>query len=46
MKKVKRIQRKRVYTEEFKKTRVKEYESGQFTVGEIGKLYSIGTNVV
>src|SRR6187549_2952336 len=31
----------RVFTEEFKKTCVKEYETGQFTVLELSKLYQI-----
>jgi transposase len=31
----------RVFTVEFKKTCVKEYETGQFTVQELSKLYQI-----
>jgi transposase-like protein len=37
------IRPQRVFTEEFKKARVKEYETGEFTVNEISCLYSIQT---
>ena len=46
MKKVKRLRKRRVFSEEFKLTRVKEYESGEFTVLELSKLYSIKTPVI
>lgn len=36
----------RTFTEEFKKARVKEYETGEFTVNEISCLYSIRTTVI
>jgi transposase len=36
----------RVFTEEFKKTCVKDYESGQFSVAEMGKLYQIQTVLI
>ena len=35
------IQSRRIFSEEFKKTCVKEYESGQFSVLELSKLYQI-----
>ena len=35
------IQSRRIFSEEFKKTCVKEYESGQFSVLELSKLYYI-----
>jgi transposase len=31
----------RLFTEEFKKARVKEYETGEFTTGEMSRLYGI-----
>lgn len=46
MKKVKRLRRKRYFSEEFKRARVQEYESGEFTVIELGKLYSISLPVI
>lgn len=44
-KKVK-LQSRRVFSDEFKKARVKEYESGKFTVNEIGHLYGIQQTVI
>lgn len=35
------LRKARFFSEEFKKTCVKEYESGQFTVSELSKLYQI-----
>lgn len=46
MKRVKRLRVKRRYSEEFKRARVKEYESGEFTVIELGKLYSISHQII
>lgn len=46
MKRVKRLLVKRRYSEEFKRARVKEYESGEFTVLELGKLYSISPPII
>lgn len=46
MKTVKRVRVKRRYSEEFKRSRVKEYESGEFTVNELGKLYSISPQII
>jgi|ERR1044072_5143282 transposase-like protein len=36
----------RIFSEEFKKTCVKEYETGQFTVLELSKLYQIHTIII
>jgi len=36
-----RLNAKRLFSEEFKKSRVKEYESGEFTVAELGRLFDI-----
>lgn len=35
------LRSKRLFTEEFKKARVKEYEAGEFTTIEISRLYGI-----
>ena len=40
------INSRRVFNEEFKKARIKEYESGKFTVIEIGRLFRIQTAVI
>ena len=40
------LRNSRIFTEEFKKTCVKEYETGQFTVLELSKLYQIHTTIV
>jgi transposase len=37
---------KRIFSEEFKKVRVKEYESGKFTVKELGRLFNIQEAVI
>lgn len=36
----------RTFTEQFKKARVKEYETGQFTVKEISDIYSMSIQVI
>jgi len=36
-----KLQRRRNFSESFKKERVKEYESGSFTVLELSKLFNI-----
>ena len=41
-----RINSRRVYSEEFKKARVKEYESGKFTVNELSRLFKIQRPVI
>ena len=40
------IRPSRVFTEEFKKNCVNDYESGQLTVKELSKLYSIQTVII
>lgn len=40
------INSKRIFSEEFKKARVKEYESGKFTVNELSRMFSIQTAVI
>ncbi len=37
----KQINVRRIYTDEFKKARVAEYESGKFTIFEISRLFGI-----
>ncbi len=41
-----RLGTKRLFSEEFKKARVKEYETGCYTVREIGHLFGINTVVL
>mgnify|MGYP001049100136 FL=1 len=41
-----KIKIRRVFSEEFKKARVREYESGKFTVKEIGRLFGIHPPVI
>jgi len=41
-----KLKPKRVFSEEFKKARVKEYESGKLTTLEISRLYGISKSVV
>ncbi len=41
-----KIQSRRIFNEEFKKARIKDYESGKFTVSEISRLYHIERPVV
>jgi len=36
----------RIFSEEFKLNRVKEYETGQFSVRELSKLYSINAIII
>ena len=40
------LQPKRYFSETFKKTRVKEYETGEFTVNELSRLFSIKEGVI
>ena len=40
------INSRRVFSEEFKKAWIKEYESGKFTVNEIGRLFGIQKPVI
>ena len=41
-----RINAHRIFSEEFKKARVKEYESGTFGVSEISRLFKIQSTVI
>lgn len=36
-----RINQRRIFSEEFKKARIKEYESGKFTIQELSRLFDI-----
>lgn len=40
------LQRKRIFSEEFKKARVREYESGKFTVSELSRLFKIKGTII
>lgn len=40
------INSRRIFSEEFKKARIKDYESGKFSVKEIGRLFKIQTAVI
>lgn len=44
--KVRQLKIRREFSEEFKVTRVREFESGRFTVRELGKLYQIQEKVI
>jgi transposase len=37
---------KRIYSEEFRKARVQEYESGELTISQISRLYNIGNSSI
>jgi transposase len=41
-----KLKPKRVFSEEFKKVRVKEFESGKLTTLEISRLYGVSQSVV
>ena len=41
IKKGKKLRARKVYSEGFRKSRVREYETGQFTVREIASLYGL-----
>ena len=41
-----KLRSKRIFTEEFKRERVKEYERGEFSVSELSKLYDIHSVVI
>ena len=43
---LKLIKKRRAYSEEFKKLIVKEFESGKFSVLELGRLHQIRVNVI
>ncbi len=46
MKKGKKIAPKRVFSDDFKKSVVKEYEYGKYTVYELTQLYSVCSSVI
>ena len=41
-----RIKRRRIFSEEFKRARVEEYERGEFSVVELSRLYKISDRVL
>ena len=41
-----KLQRRRAYSEQFKIARIKEYETGEFTVKELSTLYNIARVVL
>lgn len=43
---IKRVQPKRVFSEEFRRSLVKEYEKGTYSVVELEKLYGIGNSLI
>jgi len=43
---VRRIQKRRKFTNEFKKRIVKDYESGQYSVSDLSKLHSIANKQI
>lgn len=43
---MKKIKRRRSFSESFKKARIKEFEKGQLTVSEISREYKINTKVI
>ena len=43
---LKLIKKRRTYSEEFKRLIVKEFESGKFSVLELGRLHQIRVNVI
>lgn len=42
----KRLRKRRIFSEEFKKARVKEYERGEFTVKELTDMYNVSDQSV
>ena len=43
---IKKIRKSRSYTDDFKKELVKGFESGKYSVSQLGKLYGISTVVI
>jgi len=43
---IRQIQKKRKFTEEFKRKIVKDFETGEFSVSELSTLHSIRNNVI
>ena len=46
MKKVHKINARRKFSEEFKKSRVKEFELGQFTVSQLSRMFKVQNQVL
>jgi len=42
----KKLRKRRVFSEEFKKARVKEYENGEYSVLEVSRLYGISFQTI
>lgn len=42
----KKLRINRVFSEEFKKAKVKEYESGSYTIREISSLYNVSSQAI
>lgn len=40
------LEKRKIYSEEFRKSRVKEYESGEFTIFEISQMFNISTGAI
>jgi transposase-like protein len=41
-----KLKQRRIFSEDFKKARVKEYESGKFTVKELGRLFNVNEVII
>jgi transposase len=41
-----RINQRRIFSEDFKKARIKEYESGKFTIQELSRLFDIQASIL
>ena len=46
MKKVRKVNSVRKFSEEFKKSRVKEFERGEFTVKQISRMFNVSAQVL
>jgi transposase-like protein len=43
---LKKLRKRRVFTDEFKQSLVKEFDTGQFSVNELGRLHGIADTVI
>ena len=41
-----RINQRRIFSEDFKKARIKEYESGKFTIQELSRIFDIQATII
>lgn len=41
-----KLRKHRVFSEDFKKARIKEYESGQYTISELSRIFKINDSVL